>query len=134
MAEENENIAEQEEEVEERPVVVAPTSNLPLIILLAALTVYFLFQTWQVAVERTNLGLVKANQDAAIQEAQRVQTQFKTLVTKTGQLAAQGHAGAKMVMEELQKRGLGEGPEAAAPETKIPEAKAPEKGESKPTK
>ena len=134
MAEENENIAEQEEEVEERPVVVAPTSNLPLIILLAALTVYFLFQTWQVSVERTNLGLVKANQDAAIQEAQRVQTQFKTLVTKTGQLAAQGHAGAKMVMEELQKRGLGEGPEAAAPETKIPEAKAPEKGESKPTK
>lgn len=133
MAEENENIEEQEE-LEERPVVVAPPSNLPLIILLAALTVYFLFQTWQVAVERTNLGMVKANQDAAIQEAQRVQTQFKTLVTKTGQLAAQGHAGAKMVMEELQKRGLGEGPEASAPESKMPETKAPEKGESKPTK
>ena len=134
MAEENENVEVQEEEAEERPVLVAPHSNLPLIILLAALTVYFVFQTWQVAVERTNLGLVKANQDAAIQEAQRVQTQFKTLVTKTGQLAAQGHAGAKMVMEELQKRGLGGAPEAPAPETKMPETKAPAKSESKPTK
>jgi hypothetical protein len=133
MAEENEIIVEPDE-VEDPPVVVTPPSNLPLIVLLAALTVYFAFQTWQVAVERTNLGLVKANQEAAIQEAQRVQTQFKTLVTKTGQLAAQGHAGAKMVMEELQKRGLGEGPEAPTPETKMPETKAPAKGESKPTK
>lgn len=133
MAEENETIVEPDE-VEEQPVVVASASNLPLIILLAALTVYFAFQTWQVTVERTNLGLVKANQEAAIQESQRVQTQFKTLVTKTGQLAAQGHAGAKMVMEELQKRGLGEGPEAPAPEAKMPETKAPAKSESKPTK
>src|ERR1051326_6093847 len=127
MAEENEIIVEPDEG-EERPVAVAPGSNLPLIILLAALTVYFAFQTVQLATERSNLGLVKANQDMAIQEAQKVQTQFKTLVTKTGQLAAQGHAGAKMAMEELQKRGLGEGPETPAPETKAP-AK-----ESKPTK
>ena len=133
MAEENEIIVEPDE-VEERPVVVAPASNLPLIILLAALTVYFAFQTVQLATERSNLGLVKANQDMAIQEAQKVQTQFKTLVTKTGQLAAQGHAGAKMVMEELQKRGLGEGPEAPAPETKMPETKAPAKDESKTAK
>jgi len=133
MAEENENIVEPDE-VDEQPVVVAPASNLPLIILLAALTVYFAFQTVQLATERTNLGLVKANQDVAIQEAQKVQTQFKTLVTKTGQLAAQGHAGAKMVMEELQKRGLGAEPEAPAPETKMPETKAPAKGESKTAK
>ncbi len=68
--------------------------------------------------------MVKANQDAAIQEAQKVQTQFKTLVSKTGELAAQGHAGARMVMEELQKRGLGAAPEAPTPETKMPETKA----------
>ena len=42
-----------------------------------------------------------------MQEAQKVQAQFKSLVANTGELAAQGHAGAKMVMEELQKRGLG---------------------------
>ena len=83
----------------------------------------------QLSIERNNLGVVKANQDAAMQEAQKIQAQFKTLVTKTGELAAQGHAGAKMVMEELQKRGLG-----AAPEAIMPETKAPPKSETKPAK
>ncbi len=133
MAEENQNL-EEPSEAEEPVAAPEPASNLPFIILLAALTVYFVFQTVQIWIERSNLGLVKANQDMAIQEAQKVQTQFKTLVTKTSQLAAQGHAGARMVMEELQKRGLGEGPEAPTPETKMPETKAPAKSESKPTK
>jgi hypothetical protein len=34
-------------------------------------------------------------------------------------------------MEELQKRGIGFAPEAAAPETKVPETKTPAKTESK---
>ena len=118
----------------ERSAVTPPVSNLPFIITLVALTIYFAFQTLQLATERSNLGMVKANQDAAIQEAQKVQTQFKTLVSKTGELAAQGHAGARMVMEELQKRGLGAAPEAPASETKMPETKAPPKSETKPTK
>ena len=128
MADENDNIVEREE-ASERSAVTQPVSNQPFIITLVALMIYFAFQTLQLAIERNNLGVVKANQDAAIQEAQKVQTQFKTLVSKTGELAAQGHAGARMVMEELQKRGLG-----AAPETKMPETKAPPKSETKPAK
>lgn len=133
MADESENIVEQEPSQDVVP-VEKTVSNLPLIITLVALTIYFGFQTLQSASERSNLGLIKSNQDAAIQEAQKVQTQFKTLVTKTGQLADQGHAGAKMVMEELQKRGVGFAPEAPMPETKAPEAKAPAQTESKPAK
>ena len=127
MADDRENAAEQEE-VEEYG-DTPRGSNLPLIIILAALTIYFVFQSLQLISERGNLGAVKSNQDTALQEAQKVQTQFKTLVTKTSQLADQGHAGAKMVMEELQKRGLGAAPEAPAPETKVPS-----KSETKPTK
>ena len=133
MAEENDKILEREETLEDSA-VPQPVSNLPFIITLVALTIYFVFQTLQLATERSNLGMVKANQDAAIQEAQKVQTQFKTLVSKTGVLAAQGHAGARMVMEELQKRGLGAAPEAPKPETKMPETKAPPKSETKPAK
>ena len=118
------------EETQERPAAPA-VSQLPFILTLVALTIYFAFQTLQLATERNNLGLMKANQDAAIQEAQKVQTQFKTLVTKTGELAAQGHAGARMVMDELQKRGFSSAP---APETNMPETKAPTKGETKPSK
>jgi ABC-type sugar transport system permease subunit len=113
----------------ERYAVAPSVLTLPFIITLVAVTIYFAFQTLQLSIERNNLGLVKANQDAAMQEAQKVQAQFKTLVTKTGELAGQGHAGAKMVMEELQKRGLG-----AAPEAIIPETKAPPKRDTKPAK
>ena len=128
MVDENDNIVEREATLE-RYAVAPSVLTLPFIITLVAVTIYFAFQTLQLSIERNNLGLVKANQDAAMQEAQKVQAQFKTLVTKTGELAGQGHAGAKMVMEELQKRGLG-----AAPEAIIPETNAPPKRDTKPAK
>ena len=106
-----------------------PASSLPFILTLTALLIYFAFQTLQLLNERGNLAMVKSNQDGAIQEAQKVQAQFKTLVGKTSELAAQGHAGAKMVMEELLKRGVGAAPPDAPPETK-----APAKVETKPAK
>jgi cell division protein FtsL len=124
MAEETDPSIIESEELEEQVRVENTWSNLPFIITLAALTVYFGFQTVQLISERGNLGQVKSSQDAAIQEAQKVQTQFRNLVTKTGQLADQGHAGAKMVMEELQKQGVGFASPPAPPETKAPPSRA----------
>jgi cell division protein FtsL len=123
MAEETDSSIIEQEEIEEQVAVETTWSNVPFIITLAALTVYFGFQTVQLISERGNLGQVKTSQEAAIQEAQKVQTQFRNLVTKTGQLADQGHAGAKMVMEELQKQGVGFASAPAAPETKAPLSK-----------
>jgi len=99
-----------------------PASNVPFLITLIALLIYFAFQSLSLFSERVNLGMVKANQDAALQEAQKIQTQFKLLVTKTGELAGQGHAGAQMIMDGLQKQGIGFAPESAAPAK--PETKA----------
>lgn len=114
------------------PVVMVEKSplTLPLILTLAALTIYFGFQTLQFLYERNNLVMVKGSQESAIQEAQKIQAQFKTLVSKTGELADKGHAGAKMVMEELLKRGVSSAPQAPPP----PETKTPGKVETKPTK
>ena len=92
-----------------------PASKVPFLITLIALLIYFAFQSLSLFSERANLGMVKANQDAALQEAQKIQSQFKLLVTKTGELADQGHAGAKMIMDGLQKQGIGFAPESAAP-------------------
>ncbi len=105
--------------------------KVPFIITLAALLLYFVFQTLQTIIERGNLGMMKANQEVSIQEAQKIQAQFKTLISKTSELAKQGHAGAKMIMEGLQSQGLN-----VAPETKdmIPETKAPSKTETAPFK
>ena len=102
-----------------------PASNIPFMITLIALFIYFAFQSLSLFSERANLGMVKANQEAALQESQKIQSQFKLLVTKTSELAGQGHAGAKMIMDGLQKQGVGFAPESAAPPMPpTPETKA----------
>ena len=100
-------------------------SYLPFVLLLTALLVYFGFQTLQLASERSNLSAVKSNQEGSIQEAQKIQAQFNTLVSKTSELADQGHAGAKMVMEELLNRGVSAAPQAPAPDSKTPATTLP---------
>ena len=117
MADANDPIIEDSREVAP---ATKPPSSLPFILTLAALLIYFAFQTLQLLSERSNLGLVKSSQEQAIQQAQQVQAQFKTLVGKTSELAEQGHAGAKMVMEELLNRGAASAPQT--PETKPPAA------------
>jgi hypothetical protein len=106
----------------------ATYSSLPLVITLVALVIYFGFQTFSLLGERGNLGQVKTSQENALQEAQKIQSQFRTLVTKTGELAEKGHAGAKMVMDGLQRQGMGmAGPGPAT-------SPAPEKAAVKPAK
>jgi FtsZ-binding cell division protein ZapB len=125
VADEIDNPAEKTEITETVTPATSP-SSLPLTITLVALLLFFAVQTVQLILERGNLSMVKSNQDSALQEAQKVQEQFKTLVTKTNQLAEQGHAGARMVMEGLQRQGLGAPPQ--------PESKPSSKAETKPAK
>ena len=127
----NENNTASEAEVTAEEFASAPAvsqSNLPLVVTLVALLIYFGFQTFSLLAERGNLGQVKASQETALQEAQKIQSQFRTLVTKTGELAEKGHTGAKMVMEGLQRQGMG----MAGPAAKAPAPAAPP--EVKPTK
>lgn len=103
----NENNLDNDSVEETASAPVAIHSNLPLSITLVALITYFGFQTVALLAERGNLGQVKASQESALQEAQKIQSQFRALVTKTGELADKGHTGAKMVMEGLQRQGMG---------------------------
>lgn len=140
MQADDQNLTEAEAEIVEEeapPAEPEKGRNLPLILTLAALLAWHGFQTVQLLRERSQLSLAKESQDAALQESQKVQAQFQTLITKTSELAAQGHAGAKMVMEELQKRGVGVAPApqprtSEKPEAKVPQqSKAPEKPDIK---
>lgn len=124
MASEDQNALEQEG-VRETVSPEKTGSILPFVITITALFIYFSFQTLQLVVERSNLASVKASQEAAIQEAQKIQAQFKLLITKTSELADTGHAGAKLVMEGLQSQGMGFAPDRSA---------APGKTEVKPAK
>jgi hypothetical protein len=116
-------------EVQEREIVATPVergANLPLTILLIALVLWFGFQTLQLASERANLNEARAHQEAAMQEAQKLRTQFESLISKLSDLANKGHAGAKLVMDELQKRGMTAQPETMTPKT-LPETITPKK-------
>ncbi len=79
----------------------------PFLITVTALLVWIGFQTVQLARERINLGAVKSSQDGAIREAEKIRVQFESLLANTSALANQGHAGARMVIDELQRRGVG---------------------------
>jgi hypothetical protein len=104
-------------------------TNWAMILTLVGLLLWFGFQTLQLLRERTSFSLAKESQDAAIQESQKIQSQFQTIMTKTAELAAKGHPGAKMVIEELRKRGVGLAPESKAVEK--PEPKPVEKPDIK---
>jgi len=122
----NSDTIDNESETEEVSEPGITHSSLPLVITLVALIIYFAFQTFSLLGERGSLGQVKNSQDNALQEAQKIQSQFRTLVTKTGELAEKGHAGAKLVMDGLQRQGMGMAGSAKPP--------APEKAEVKPAK
>ena len=123
MENEVQTIGETETSAESRP-VAKTDSHLAVSITLVALLLWFGFQLLQQVRERSNLSVVKANQESAIQESEKIRLQFQGLMTKTVELANQGHAGARMVVDELQKRGIG------VP----PPAKPAEKLETKPAK
>ena len=82
------------------------SSSLPLTLTIVSLLVWFGFQTAQLVVERSNLIQLKGNLDPAMQEAQKVRAQLKTLITRTAELANRGNASARTVVAELEKRGI----------------------------
>ncbi len=116
---EEEETVEEEEPVQEK----AGGSSIALTLTLVALILWFGFQAFQLVRDRSSLQVVKANQETAMQESEKIRTQFQNLMTKTAELASQGHAGAKMVIDELQKRGVGVGAPEEKPAEK-PDTKA----------
>jgi hypothetical protein len=135
---ENEVQTETEDETVEEAAEEKSSLNLPLLITLVSLLIWFGFQTLQLARERSNMTFLKANQETAIQESQKVQAQFQSTLGKLAELANRGHAGAKLIVEQLQRQGLSFGP-GPAPEMKSelktetkPEPKPDSKPDSKP--
>ena len=98
------------EEIQDQQPVIEPiekrASSLPLILTMIALVVWFAFQTFQLFLERSNLGALKGNFESAMQESQKMQSQLQSLVSKTVELAQQGNPGAKAAVDELEKRGI----------------------------
>jgi hypothetical protein len=98
------------EELEAQASAVEPVekrgSIWPLWLTLAALLIWFGFQTFQLIVERNSLSALKTSFDAGVQESQKMQSQLQALINKTVELSNEGNAAAKTAVAELEKKGI----------------------------
>jgi hypothetical protein len=99
---ETDQLASETRSMQESEAKAPRPSNLPFAITLAALLLYFGFQMLQLIAQRSEFSAVKSSQEAALQAAQKVEEQFKSTMTKLDELSNQGHAAAKMVLDNLQ--------------------------------
>jgi cell division protein FtsB len=98
---------EADEETEQTDAEPArPASRLPLILTLVSLLVWFGFQAVALTLERNQLSAVNSSLDAAARESEKMRAQLEGLITQTVDLAGKGNANARIVIEELQKRGI----------------------------
>lgn len=98
--------AHQENDVARPEPAERPALRLPLALTMVSLLIWFGFQTLELVLERNNLTTVKSNFEAATREAEKMRAQLQTLITQTAELASKGNASAKVVIEELQKKGI----------------------------
>jgi hypothetical protein len=92
-----------------RNLLLSETSTsafLPILLVTCAITGLLLFQAWQLYKDRSVLADLRANQRPAYVEAQRLQDQLEGVAAGTAELAKQGNANAKLIVEALRSRGI----------------------------
>jgi hypothetical protein len=95
-----------------------PSAFAPLMVFFFAWLAWAVFQAVQLHEENKTLQSLKANQQQQVQQAQRVRQTLDRLALETQKLADAGNANAKLVIEELRKRGITvnrPGPESQVP-------------------
>lgn len=90
----------------------------PLLIALVALVAWSAFQFYQLRLEAEAMATLRTNQEAPLQQAQRVRQNLENLAARTRELAEAGNANARLVVNELSRRGVKIGPPASAAATK----------------
>ena len=79
---------------------------IPLLMIAIALLSWTAFQTIQLVKERTYLKTVFASQSQTVEQAEKLRAQLDSIAKGTLQLANQGNASAKIIVEGLRKRGV----------------------------
>ena len=91
------------------------SSFAPLSLLLLALLVWVGFQTTQLLSEGEKLKAMEASQEVQLQQSKKLRAALDALAADTAKLAEQGNPNAKLLVEELRKRGVTINPNAAKP-------------------
>jgi hypothetical protein len=79
---------------------------IPLLLIAIALVIWTGFQTTQLLRERKYLKAVLNDQSPTVEQSQKLRAQLDSIAKETLQLANQGNSNAKIIVEELRKRGV----------------------------
>ncbi|MEO5772476.1 MAG: hypothetical protein ABIQ29_10455 [Burkholderiaceae bacterium] len=78
----------------------------PMLLIALAIVVWLAFQSLQLVLEQRQLTLAQANQESQYQAATKLRAALDGVATATAKLATEGNANARVVVEELRKRGV----------------------------
>jgi hypothetical protein len=89
----------------------------PLLLLVLATVTWFAFQCVQLVREKEALATAFANQGKQFEDSAKMRGSLDAIARDTALLAAKGNAGAKLVVDELARRGvtINPTPQLAAP-------------------
>ena len=89
---------------------------LPMLLMAIALVGWFGLQSYELAGDRKQLTTIMATQDTQVAAAMKIRTALDSLAADTKRLANAGNINARVIVEELQKRGvtINTGPTVAA--------------------
>ncbi len=91
---------------------------LPLLLLVLAGLTWFAFQCYQLVREKEALAMAYANQTQKFEDSGKMRSALDGIARDTATLASKGNPSAKLVVDELARRGVAIGsppPAAAAP-------------------
>ncbi len=86
----------------------------PLLILGVVLLAWFGFQAVQLRIERDAMRDLIANQEKQVQDSKKLRDSLEAIARGTAQLADGGNANARLILDELKKRGVTISPTGAA--------------------
>ena len=89
-----------------RPAAGVASPFVPLLMFALTITVWFAFQTVHLWRERETLATARSAQEKSVEDARKMRTTLDQLARGTAVLADKGNANAKLVVDELRRRGI----------------------------
>lgn len=78
----------------------------PVALLAVAILLWVGFQTTQLIRERQGLQTLHQGQEAQVQSSQKLRASLDAIASGTAKLAEQGNPNARLIVDELRKRGV----------------------------
>jgi len=79
---------------------------LPVALLAVAILLWVGFQTTQLIAERESLHTLRQGQESQVQSSQKLRASLDAVASATAKLAEQGNPNARLVVDDLRKRGV----------------------------